>query len=139
LKQAVFGGRLSDDCTYGELAPAHKQTTVMFADIVDSTEMPAEFGDHKSLTLLSAHNTTVREELRKFHGRFLSVAGDGFLAAYGHPAQALECAHVIRNRGKALGLRMRIGVHGGPCLSMGRFWVDSPFLSRAYGDDRRCR
>jgi pimeloyl-ACP methyl ester carboxylesterase len=87
--------------------------TVLFTDIVGSTELVADLGDRRWRDLLERHNAVVRRELDRFRGRELSTAGDGFLATFDGPARAVACAVSIRDAAKALGLQIRFGLHTG--------------------------
>jgi class 3 adenylate cyclase len=87
--------------------------TVLFTDIVGSTELLADLGDRRWRDLLEQHNAVVRRELGRFRGRELNTAGDGFLASFDGPARAVACAVAIRDAGRALGLQIRFGLHTG--------------------------
>jgi pimeloyl-ACP methyl ester carboxylesterase len=87
--------------------------TVLFTDIVGSTELAADLGDRRWRELLEQHNALVRRELARFRGVELSTAGDGFLATFDGPARAVACACAIRDGAKALGLQIRFGLHTG--------------------------
>jgi pimeloyl-ACP methyl ester carboxylesterase len=87
--------------------------TVLFTDIVGSTELAADLGDRRWRQLLERHNALVRRELHRFRGRELSTAGDGFLATFDGPARAVPCAVSIRGGARALGLQIRFGLHTG--------------------------
>jgi pimeloyl-ACP methyl ester carboxylesterase len=87
--------------------------TVLFTDIVGSTELAADLGDRRWRELLEQHNELVRRELRRFRGRELSTAGDGFLATFDGPGRAVACAVSIREAARALGLQIRFGLHTG--------------------------
>jgi pimeloyl-ACP methyl ester carboxylesterase len=87
--------------------------TVLFTDIVGSTELAADLGDRRWRDLLEHHNTLVRHELGRFRGRELNTAGDGFLATFDGPARAIACAASIRDAARALGLQIRFGLHTG--------------------------
>jgi class 3 adenylate cyclase len=87
--------------------------TVLFTDIVGSTELAADLGDRRWRDLLERHNATVRRELQRFRGRELSTAGDGFLATFDGPARAVVCAMAIRDGARSLGLQIRFGLHTG--------------------------
>ena len=87
--------------------------TVLFTDIVGSTELAADLGDRRWRDLLEDHNAVVRRELGRFRGRELSTAGDGFLATFDGPARAVACAVSIRDAARALGLQIRFGLHTG--------------------------
>jgi pimeloyl-ACP methyl ester carboxylesterase len=87
--------------------------TVLFTDIVGSTELVADLGDRRWRDVLEQHNALVRRELDRFRGRELSTAGDGFLATFDGPARAVACAVSIRDAARVLGLQIRFGLHTG--------------------------
>jgi class 3 adenylate cyclase len=87
--------------------------TVLFTDIVRSTEHAAELGDRKWRDLLDAHDRTVRRQLERFRGHEVNTSGDGFLATFDGPGRAIECACAIRDAVKGLGIETRVGVHTG--------------------------
>jgi pimeloyl-ACP methyl ester carboxylesterase len=87
--------------------------TVLFTDIVGSTELAADLGDRRFRALLDEHNALVRRELVRFRGQELSTAGDGFLATFDGPARAVCCAVSIRDAARLLGLQIRFGLHTG--------------------------
>jgi class 3 adenylate cyclase len=87
--------------------------TVLFTDIVGSTERAAEMGDRAWSDLLHAHNVRVREQLERFGGREIATAGDGFLATFDGPARAVRCAEAVGDAVRPLGLEVRAGVHTG--------------------------
>jgi class 3 adenylate cyclase len=87
--------------------------TVMFTDIVGSTERAAELGDARWRELLSAHQAAVRRELTRFRGREVKTLGDGSLATFDGPARAIRCGHAITEAAGPLGLEVRIGLHSG--------------------------
>lgn len=93
--------------------------TVLFTDIVGSTTQAVQRGDRQWRETLEAHHTIVREELRRFRGREIDTAGDGFLAAFDGPARAIRAATAIGGRVKNLGLSERAGLHTGECEVMG--------------------
>jgi class 3 adenylate cyclase/tetratricopeptide (TPR) repeat protein len=95
-------------------------TTILFTDIVGSTERAAELGDQEWRKLQSEHHARVRRELRRFGGREANTAGDGFLAAFDRPASAIRCAAAIRESLRALGIEIRAGVHVGEVDGRGR-------------------
>jgi class 3 adenylate cyclase len=88
-------------------------TTVMFTDIVGSTERATQLGDRAWNDLLGDHNTRVREELERFGGREIDTAGDGFLATFDGPARAVRCALAISRSVHEIGVETRAGVHTG--------------------------
>jgi pimeloyl-ACP methyl ester carboxylesterase len=87
--------------------------TVLFTDIVGSTELAADLGDRRWRVLLEQHHTLVRRELSRFRGSELDTAGDGFLATFDGPARAVACAVSIRDGARSLGLQIRFGLHTG--------------------------
>ena len=87
--------------------------TVLFTDIVGSTETAARLGDRAWRTLLDSYHTMVRKELSRFRGREVNTAGDSFLATFDGPARAIRCALAIRDGARDLGLRTRTGLHTG--------------------------
>jgi class 3 adenylate cyclase len=87
--------------------------TVLFTDIVGSTERAAALGDRAWAELVDAHHGAVRRELQRFRGRELDTAGDGFLASFDGPARAVRCAVAVREALADLGLEVRAGVHTG--------------------------
>jgi len=87
--------------------------TLLFTDIVASTETAARLGDARWRELLSEHFASARAELERFGGREVSKTGDGQLATFDGPARALYAAAAIRRTGEREGLRLRIGVHVG--------------------------
>ena len=93
--------------------------TVLFTDIVGSTERAAELGDRRWRELLDEHNASVRRQLERFRGREVDTAGDGFLATFDGPARAIRAACAIRDSVRGLGLDIRAGLHTGECELMG--------------------
>ncbi len=89
--------------------------TVLFTDMVGSTERSAALGDKRWRDLLEAHNRVMREELDRFRGREIDTAGDGFFATFDGPARAVRCACAMRNELARLGIDIRAGLHTGEC------------------------
>jgi pimeloyl-ACP methyl ester carboxylesterase len=87
--------------------------TVLFTDIVGSTEKAVELGDRRWRELLGAHEILVRRELQRFRGREVDTAGDGFLATFDGPARAVRCAAAVAQAVRELGLETRAGAHTG--------------------------
>ena len=87
--------------------------TVLFTDIVGSTERAAELGDRAWRRLLDAHDTAVRRQLERFRGREVNTVGDGFVATFDGPGRAVQCACAIRDAVKALQIEVRAGLHTG--------------------------
>lgn len=93
--------------------PVPEQTlaTLLFTDIVESTQTAAELGDRRWGALLEAHDGVVRLELGRFRGREIKATGDGFLAMFDGPARAIHCALAICDQLQKLGIKIRAGVH----------------------------
>jgi class 3 adenylate cyclase/pimeloyl-ACP methyl ester carboxylesterase len=87
--------------------------TVLFTDIVGSTQLVAELGDHGWHDLLGRHHAVVRALLERYHGIEVDTAGDGFLARFGGPARAVRCAAAVVDAVRPLGLEVRAGLHAG--------------------------
>ena len=99
--------------------PDRVLATVLFTDLVGSTERATELGDRRWRELLEAHHAAVRHELERFGGREIDTAGDGFLAGFDGPARAIRCARAVVDAVSALGLEVRAGVHTGECEVIG--------------------
>jgi class 3 adenylate cyclase len=93
--------------------------TVLFTDIVGSTERAAEMGDQAWRELLERHHAVVRHQLGRFRGEELDTAGDGFFAAFDGPGRAIQCARAVVEAVRELGLEVRAGLHTGECERMG--------------------
>ncbi|HET7686005.1 MAG TPA: adenylate/guanylate cyclase domain-containing protein [Candidatus Limnocylindria bacterium] len=89
--------------------------TILFTDIVGSTELAARLGDAAWRDLLARHHALVRRELARFDGRELDTAGDGFFATFGGPARAVQAATAVRDAVRAIGVDVRAGIHTGEC------------------------
>jgi class 3 adenylate cyclase len=89
--------------------------TVLFTDIVGSTERAATLGDGPWRTLLERHDTTVRQEVERHRGRFVKSLGDGALAVFDGPSRAIGAALAIRDAVRELDLAIRAGLHTGEC------------------------
>lgn len=88
-------------------------TTILFTDIVGSTERAAQEGDRRWRQILEAHHDIVRTELRRHRGIEIDTAGDGFFATFDGPARAIRCACAIRDGVRAAGVEIRAGLHTG--------------------------
>jgi len=99
--------------------PDRVLATVLFTDIVGSTERAASLGDNAWRDKLEQHHASVRRELAHFRGQEITTTGDGFLATFDGPARAVRCAVAIRDRLRESGLEVRAGVHTGECERMG--------------------
>jgi class 3 adenylate cyclase len=94
--------------------------TVLFTDLVGSTEVLSEIGDKRYRELLDDHHALVRRQLELNKGREVNTAGDGFLATFDSPTRAVQCAQAIRDGVQRLGLTIRAGIHTGECEVAGR-------------------
>jgi class 3 adenylate cyclase len=93
--------------------------TVLFTDIVRSTEKAAALGDQRWRDILDKHHTIVRSNLVRFRGHEVKTTGDGFLATFDGPARGVRCACAIAEEIKPLGIEIRAGLHTGECEMMG--------------------
>jgi class 3 adenylate cyclase len=89
--------------------------TVLFTDIVSSTERQSALGDHAWKDLIQQHRAAVRDALQRWRGVEVDTAGDGFYAAFDGPARAIRCALDIARHVRELGIEIRAGVHTGEC------------------------
>jgi class 3 adenylate cyclase len=87
--------------------------TVMFTDVVGSTEQLVERGDRRWQELLDSHDRVVRAEIERFRGREIKTMGDAFVATFDGPGRAIRCAGKIRDALHGLGIDVRIGLHTG--------------------------
>ncbi|MFL5898146.1 MAG: adenylate/guanylate cyclase domain-containing protein [Solirubrobacterales bacterium] len=87
--------------------------TILFTDIVDSTERAAALGDRAWRQLLERHDAIVRRQLSLHRGREVKTMGDGFLATFDGPARAIRCARALQGEVARLGLEVRAGIHTG--------------------------
>jgi class 3 adenylate cyclase len=95
--------------------PDRELATVMFTDIVGSTERAAELGDERWRELLASYEAIVRAQLERFRGREVKMLGDGVLATFDGPARAIRCARVICEEVRPLNIQIRAGLHTGEC------------------------
>jgi class 3 adenylate cyclase len=93
--------------------------TVLFTDIVGSTQTAASVGDRRWHEVLDEHHRLVREELSRHRGREIDTAGDGFLATFDGPGRAISCALSVCDRVRTLGIEVRAGLHTGEVELMG--------------------
>jgi class 3 adenylate cyclase len=89
--------------------------TVLFTDIVGSTERAAELGDREWRRLLDRHDELTRDEIERHQGRAVKSTGDGFLAAFDGPGRAIHCAESVVDRVRGLEIEVRAGLHTGEC------------------------
>jgi class 3 adenylate cyclase len=99
--------------------PGSVLATVVFTDLVGSTERAAALGDRPWRDLLTRHHADVRRELARFRGDEVDTAGDGFFCRFDGPARAISCAHAIVERARDLDLEVRVGIHTGECELVG--------------------
>jgi len=108
IEQFLTGSRHS-------VEPDRALATILFTDILSSTERAAALGDERWRALLERHDEVTRAELERYGGRVIKALGDGFLAAFEGPAKAIRCARAICAEVRALGIEVRAGVHTGEC------------------------
>ena len=99
--------------------PDRVLATVMFTDIVGSTETAARLGDRAWRELLARHDELSRAQLARYRGRAVKSLGDGFLATFDGPARAIRCALELRDSVRELGVELRAGLHTGECEAIG--------------------
>ena len=100
---------------HAAVEPDRVLATVLFSDIVGSSEKAASLGDRAWRDLLERHHELVRRELVRFRGQEVDTAGDGFLAAFDGPARAIRCGCAIADSMPELGVDVRVGLHTGEC------------------------
>lgn len=100
---------------HSEAEPDRVLTTILFCDIVDSTQRLAELGDQRWKQLLAAFYALADDKLRHFRGRLIDRAGDGLFASFDGPARAVRCGAALAEAVHGLGVRLRVGVHTGEC------------------------
>jgi class 3 adenylate cyclase len=110
-----FLTELWESGAWEDAEPDRMLATVLFTDIVESTEKAIELGDRGWRDVLERHNALVRRELLRHRGREVDSAGDGFLATFDGPARAIRCASAIVDGVRELGLTVRAGLHTGEC------------------------
>jgi pimeloyl-ACP methyl ester carboxylesterase len=105
-----FVADIEEDAEYDRVL-----ATVLFTDLVGSTERLASVGDRAWRELLDRHHQVVRSQLARFRGREIDDAGDGFFAVFDGPARAVRCGRAVCDALRPLGLEARAGVHTGEC------------------------
>jgi class 3 adenylate cyclase/alpha-beta hydrolase superfamily lysophospholipase len=90
-------------------------TTVLFTDIVRSTERAASLGNQRWRSLLDTHDRAVRDQFARFRGREINTTGDGFVACFDGPARAIRCAQAVAEVTNRIGVDVRLGLHTGEC------------------------
>jgi class 3 adenylate cyclase len=101
------------DTAQEPVEPDRVLTTVLFTDIVDSTQQAATVGDREWRSVIDAHFSLARSQLRRFRGREVKTLGDGILATFDGPARAVRCAQAIASGVRPLGIAIRAGLHTG--------------------------
>ena len=107
VRTIVLGSRM------GEAERRRALGAVLFTDIVDSTSLIADLGNRRWRDLLEAHNALVRRELLRYGGSEVDTAGDGFVATFAGPSDAIACARAAIETVRWIGLDLRAGVHAG--------------------------
>src|SRR5262249_6401102 len=115
--------------------PERILATVLFADIVASTDHAAHLGDHRWHELLDGYYDLARRELARFRGREIDTAGDGFFAAFDGPARAVRCAQAIAKGVRTLGIEVRARV---PYRRMRDHWGEARRDRRSHRRARGC-
>lgn len=105
--------------TQGKTGTDRVLATVLFTDIVGSTELAANHGDRRWRDLLAAYYETIRSELKRFGGKEIDTIGDGVLATFDGPARAIQCGLASHESARELGLKIRAGLHTGECERIG--------------------
>jgi class 3 adenylate cyclase len=100
--------------------PARGLTTLLFTDIVGSSEIAVELGDHRWRSLQALHHAEVRRQLKRLGGHEVDTSGDGFFATFSTPAAGVRCASAIVTAVRELGLEVRAGLHIGEVEPAGR-------------------
>jgi pimeloyl-ACP methyl ester carboxylesterase len=106
IEEFVTGARSAPE-------PDRVLATVMFTDIVGSTERATELGDAAWRELLAAHHLALRTELDRHRGREVKTLGDGFLATFDGPGRAIKCGQAIAAAAQRIGIEVRLGLHTG--------------------------
>jgi class 3 adenylate cyclase len=105
IEESLTGGRHDE--------PTRVLATVLFTDIVRSTELAARLGDRRWRELLDEHDEVVGQLVQRFQGRLIKVTGDGVLATFDGPGRAVRCAVAVRDTVGKLGIEVRAGLHTG--------------------------
>jgi pimeloyl-ACP methyl ester carboxylesterase/class 3 adenylate cyclase len=116
-----YGEEIEEFLTGARQAPVSDRilTTVMFTDIVASTERAAALGDARWRELLARHDELMRAELERHRGREVKTMGDGVLATFDGPARGIRCARAIADQVRSLDIELRAGLHTGECELIG--------------------
>jgi pimeloyl-ACP methyl ester carboxylesterase len=105
--------------THAPVQPRRALRTVLFTDIVASTQRAADLGDERWRAVLEAHDALTRASVARFGGRVVKSMGDGHLAVLDGPAQAIFCAKALRSSAQGLEIAVRAGIHTGECELLG--------------------
>jgi class 3 adenylate cyclase len=97
------------------VVPESVLTTLLFTDIVGSSQLAVRLGDREWRELLARHHASVRRELARFRGDERDTAGDGFFATFDGPARAIRCAQAVIEAMRPLEIAVRAGIHTGEC------------------------
>jgi len=118
--QDILLAEIEEFLTGTRTVPEHDRvlSTVLFTDIVGSTERARELGDRGWHEVLDEHHARVRDVLEQYRGREVDTAGDGFFASFDGPARAIRAACAIREGMQPLGIEIRAGLHTGECELM---------------------
>jgi pimeloyl-ACP methyl ester carboxylesterase len=118
--QDILLAEIEEFLTGTRTVPEHDRvlSTVLFTDIVGSTERARELGDRGWHEVLDEHHARVRDVLEQYRGREVDTAGDGFFASFDGPARAIRAACAIREGVQPLGIEIRAGLHTGECELM---------------------
>jgi class 3 adenylate cyclase/pimeloyl-ACP methyl ester carboxylesterase len=110
-------GEIEEFVTGGRQAriPQRVLSTVLFTDIVDSTQRAADLGDRRWRALLDRHDELVRKQIERHDGQAVKSTGDGVLATFSGPARGISCARTIADEIGDLGIEVRAGLHTGEC------------------------
>jgi class 3 adenylate cyclase len=106
IREFITGSREPEE-------PDRILATILFTDVVGSTELASKLGDRRWRDVLAGHHAAVRAELARYRGREIDTAGDGFLAVFDGPARAIRAAMAIVDAVRSLGLQIRAGIHTG--------------------------
>jgi len=112
---AVIVDEIEEFLTGTRVAADHTRmlTTLLFTDVVGSTDRVAAIGDQAWRTVLDRHDDAVRRQLARFSGHQEKLTGDGMLATFDGPARAIRCGSAIRDAARQIGLDVRVGIHAG--------------------------
>ena len=113
-----FLSQVRESGGWEQAEPDRVLATVLFSDIVGSSEQAASLGDRAWRELLERHHELVRRQLVRFRGQEVDTAGDGFFASFDGPARAIRCGCAIAEAMLELGLQVRVGLHTGECELM---------------------